>query len=293
VSALTKIFVVLHVIVSLLLASALIVFVNRQENFKETAKLAKEKQLLAESRVNLIVQDVAKVTAQKDALATELNNQINTLKTAIDTSTGTIAQLQGQLAEKDAAITQLTAANTSATAALAVAQQDIKARQEAFNTLFVEKDKIQKELVEEGNKITELQNTKDVLTRTTSYNQEQVSGLETENNRLREVLRKYNISPTGNQLPAGGAINSTPSVNINGIVRDFKNINGVPFATISLGSADQVTHGMKFNVIDPTKNQFLGYLTVDTVGVHEATGRLDGPAVDKVRPNVSEVRTQL
>jgi hypothetical protein len=50
---------------------------------------------------------------------------------------------------------------------------------------------------------------------------------------------------------------------------------------------------MKFKVIDPAQKKFLGYLTIDTVGVHEATGRLDGPAVDQVRANVSEVRTQL
>jgi hypothetical protein len=293
VSALTKIFVVLHVVVSLLLAAALVVFVNRQENFRVAADAAKGREIIAEARANTRDQEILKVTGQKDALAVELKNQIDTLKTAITTSETTIAQLQGQLSEKDQAITQLTVANTSATAALSVSQADIKARQDAFNTLFAEKDKIQKELVEEGDKITELTNALDITNRHDRYTQEQITQLQQQNSQLNDTLRKYNISPTGNSLPAGGPINSTPAVNINGIVRDFRNINGVPFATISLGSADAVTRGMKFNVIDPNKKQFLGYLTVDTVGVHEATGRLEGPAVDQVRANVSEVRTQL
>ncbi len=44
--------------------------------------------------------------------------------------------------------------------------------------------------------------------------------------------------------------------------------------------------------IDRTTGQFLGELTIDNVDLHEATGRLEGPAVHDVRVG-TDVRTQL
>ncbi len=50
--------------------------------------------------------------------------------------------------------------------------------------------------------------------------------------------------------------------------------------------------GMRFNVIDPQRGDFLGYLTVDRVEDREATGRLQGPRLGEIRAG-NEVRTQL
>ncbi len=86
-------------------------------------------------------------------------------------------------------------------------------------------------------------------------------------------------------------INPTPTISLTGVIRDKKVIAGVPYATISLGSADAVAKNMQFKVIDANQNLFLGYLTVDTVEPHEATGRLTGPHPDAVQPG-AEVRTQ-
>ena len=67
----------------------------------------------------------------------------------------------------------------------------------------------------------------------------------------------------------------------------------MPFATISVGAADQVTKGMQFKVIDPTaRDPFLGYLIVDRVEPNEAIGHLTGPHVNDVHEG-AEVRTQL
>ena len=81
-----------------------------------------------------------------------------------------------------------------------------------------------------------------------------------------------------------------PNANLRGVVRSLKNIGGQDYATISLGSADNVQKGMKFNVIGG--NKFLGYLTIDSVDYNEATGHLEGPDLKSVRPG-SEVATQF
>jgi len=117
---------------------------------------------------------------------------------------------------------------------------------------------------------------------------------------LREqVVALQDRGPAG---PAAGAAEAsargaeepgvTPATPINGVIRDKKNVNGVIFATISVGSQDQVTKNMVFNVIDREQGDFLGYLRVDRVEPNEAIGRLDGPKVADIKPG-NEVRTQL
>jgi hypothetical protein len=293
VSALTKIFIVLLVVLSLLLSAGLIVFVNRQENYKAASEIDRKKLAMAQEETRLVNTEIASIKSTRDASLTEKDNQIASLQKDVKTGLDAVSQRDGQIAEKDANIAQLTAANVSTTAALSVAQADIKARQDVYNTLRDEDDKRQKAIVDDSNRITELTNSLEVTTKHDRYMAEQNTQLAGQLASVNAILQKYNISPSGNTLPAGGAINPTPAVNINGIVRDFKNINGVPYATISLGSAEAVTRGMRFNVVDPQHNRFLGFLTVETVGVHESTGRIEGPLVSQIKPNVSEVRTQL
>ena len=283
-SALTKIFIVLHVIVSLLLAAGIIVYVNQRENFKLAAETAKS-QLADEKRVSAEWKNrVPLVEAAAAARLVEKDNQIATLNTAVQTAQGSITQRDSQLAELQQNLVQANASGVSANEALKVAQGQLKTQADNLTAVLATNDKLQKQNVESSNRISELTNALDVTTRHDRYMGEQNTQLAQQIASANELLRKYNISPTGTTLPPGGALNTTPAVNINGVVRDFKNINGVPYATISLGSAEAVTRGMQFKVVDPTRNQFLGYLTVDTVQVHEATGRLDGPAVNQVRP---------
>ena len=76
------------------------------------------------------------------------------------------------------------------------------------------------------------------------------------------------------------------------MIRDVRSINGIPYATISVGAADNVAKGMEFKVISHDGNKFLGVLKVDMVEQNEATGRLEGPNVAQVKPG-ADVKTQL
>ena len=64
------------------------------------------------------------------------------------------------------------------------------------------------------------------------------------------------------------------------------------YATISVGSSDQVQPGMEFKVINKATGDYLGALVVDSVSPNESTGRLSGPHVPDIKAGV-EVRTQL
>jgi hypothetical protein len=67
------------------------------------------------------------------------------------------------------------------------------------------------------------------------------------------------------------------------VVRNTFKVGEVEYATVGLGSADGVSKGTKFNVVDPTGKQFLGYLTIDTVQPNESSGHLTGPNVPAIQ----------
>ena len=97
-------------------------------------------------------------------------------------------------------------------------------------------------------------------------------------------------------MNAGIPLNAIPSriaagtPNLQGVVNSVFVAGGKPWASISIGSKDNVTKDMKFNVV--SDDEFLGYLTIQSTEPNEAIGVLEGPKVDKVRTG-NQVKTQL
>ncbi len=94
--------------------------------------------------------------------------------------------------------------------------------------------------------------------------------------------------PGGTSAPAGGSM-----APINGIIRQVQVVGDVPYAMISVGSADHVQKGMKFSVVDQAGN-FMGVVTVTDIQPNEAFGRVTGPPdkVEGIKPNM-RVTTNL
>lgn len=289
-SALTKIFVVLHVIVSLMLASAVIVWANRQEPYKAEAALAKQKAAAAEQHAALVQQDIAKVVAQKLIAEQELSTQIVDAQAQVAQKAALVDAANVEVSKQKSLVDQLTVQLNSLAGQLDAKDKQVVATIAANTGIKATLDDMVKKYSDDERAITRLTNERNVVSKHDKYLVEVNTDLQTQLTQANEALRKYGV-PVGGAAPDKPVLNSVPNVNINGVVRDYRTINGVPWATISLGSADAVTVGMKFNVVEGGK--FLGYLVVEAVNTHDATGYLQGPLVTQVRPNVSEVRTQL
>lgn len=286
-SALTKTFVVLHVILSMVLVSALVVFVNRTEDFRALNKVATDKYNAAKNEGSLAAAETISV---KTTMQQQLNAKDGTIasqREAIAADQNTIGGLQGQVADLTSKNAMAQSVQTTTAAALQVAQQQNAAIENNYATVRHQQDDLQAKYTDANLRITDLQNKLDVTEKQRRYLAEQVTQLTATNNQQAELIHK--------NLPAmeqrnGEIINKEPMIALDGVVRDKTVIAGVPYATISIGSADQVQKNMQFKVID--HDRFLGYLTVDTVEPHEATGRLEGPHVDDIKSGV-EVKTQL
>ena len=286
-SVLTKLFVVLLVVSSLLLSASVVVFVNRVEDHKALADASKRQVTAAKKEASELSTNLTNSQMAFRDLQNEMTKQVGELNRTITSGEAEVQKRDGELAQlkKDSQVKEATLKGTAD--ALRAAQEMGTGFQTANNDLRAKNDDLGKGNAELNIQITILDNKLRQTEKAREYAEEMVVELKTQ---LAGSRQKG--GPTGGTssgTPAGTEI--TADVPINGVVRSVDIIGGKKYATISVGSSDMVKKGMRFNVINRVGGEFLGFLTVDSVQPNEAIGQLEGK-VDKVQAGV-EVKTQL
>ena len=281
-SVITKLFVVLLVISSLLLSASVVVFVNRVEDFKTTSDGFKTKLTSANREVKDLTSGLASARQEKTDLQTEMTKQIGDLNRDVVTRDAAAADLKAQIAQasKDQQISLAT--NKGMADALKATQEENKGLQQTVTDSRAKNDELLKQNGELNTQVTVLDNKNRQLQKAADYAGELVVTLKAENATLRQKGASAGTSDA--IVPDAGPIN--------GVIRRVDIIGGKKYATISVGSSDNVAKGMKFSVVDTGAGKFLGYVVVDSVQPNEAIGQVEGPAVDKVQANL-EVKTKL
>lgn len=286
-SALTKVFIVLLVVLSMLLTAGLVVFVNRTENWK-LASADTQARLVTAQREKAELNDQLLVVKADD------QHQITALRAQLTNTQNDLTAAQGTIADKSSQIAQLTSDGlvkdgqvSNATEAMKTAQSQNGVQQATIGKMRDDQANLQKQNSDLNLAVSKLNNQLEVTERQRRNLAEENVQLAADLKSARDLIHTANLD---RGQPAQ-IVNPTSTISLTGVIRDKKVIAGVPYATISLGSADAVSKAMQFKVIDTNRNLFLGYLTVDTVEPHEATGRLSGPHPDAVQPG-AEVRTQ-
>jgi hypothetical protein len=282
-SSLTKIFVVLLVLSSMLLTSAIVVYVNREQNWKK---------LLDDSQAALALAQKSQKAAEADAVAAKAarSEAVAGQKSERETLTQQLTGKDQVISQLNVQVAELNSKNNLQAADIARLSDGLKSSQETQQRqqdIIVEARKSGDELTKRN---TELNNKLDVTTREWRFFKEQLAEAQKQVADLGKVLKDHGIEIKLALASAVGVRGGAPS--INGVVKDVRPIEGVPYATISVGSADSVTKGMRFQVIDRDRGEFLGFLVVDTVESNEASGKLDGPKIAEIKAG-TEVRTQL
>ena len=291
-SALTKVFILLHVVMSMLLAAGLIVFVNRVDDFQVASRTQKAALSRAEAQA-------AEANAALATMQSTMNNVSQTSQARIQQIQAELAQrdqaildLRGQLAESQAQLASAQTALTSNTEALKVAQQNQGTLQGQLAQVRQTHDKLMQQFTDANLSLNDFQARLSQTDRQRRDLQEQVASLQ-------EQLANAGANSArtdagrGEAGQAGGRLGINPNVNVNGVVREKRVIAGVPYATISIGSADAVQRGMRLRVLGGRNGQeFLGYVDVTQVDPEEAIGRLSGPRINEVTVN-SQVVSNL
>ena len=288
-STLTKVFVVLLVILSMLLTAATVVFVNRVENFKQVAADTQAQLNLEKARSNEAISAANSARNQVQGALTQSLAQVEQLKGSGNTKDAEISKLNAQIATLTSA-DAMKAANIAQLTEALKASEDQKAKQhDMIADLRTGNDKYIKQFAEQSARVSELTEQLEATERLRRQASEQNQELTAQLDRSNKLLQQNGINVT-DAVPSPNAA----APNINGVIRETRQIGGVPYATISLGSADGVVKGMEFKVIDRDAGEFLAIVTIDSVEPNESTGRLTGPRATEVNANRKlEVRTQL
>jgi multidrug efflux pump subunit AcrA (membrane-fusion protein) len=283
---LTKTFVLLHVVMSMLLAAGLIVFVNRVDNFQQTSTAQKAQLRLAENRASEATAELAQVRASMGNVQQTSQARIQQIQAELAQRDQEMANLRTQLAEAQAGAASAQASLTSAMEAQKVAQANQGTLQGQLANLRQTHDKLMQQFTEANLSINDISARLSQTDRQRRDLQEQVAALQEQMaNQGTSGGRTDAGAPSGPRLASG--------VNVNGVVREKRVIAGVPYATISIGSADAVQRNMRLRVLGGKNGQeFLGYIDVTQVEPEESIGVLRGPRVNEVTVN-SQVVSNL
>ena len=294
-NVLTKLFVVLLVVCSLLLSAAVVVFVNRVEDYKRSFESNAAMVKATQAEVGVLQQ--ALVDKQKEKAVVEeagvkheaeKERQIADLNTRLSEKDTLIAGLNKEkdiAGAKDLAMTRTLDASTAQ-------NKELSATVTAVRTQY---DGVVKQFHDLNVAITVAENKIRALTKQNEYSEEVISDL---TNQVKILRDKAPAAPgVANAMPGGNGSTTPRAVDgavpdIKGVVRSVDMISGKKYATISVGSSSAVTKGMKFTIVNRQTGDFLGYVTIDNVQPDEAIGQVDGPQIDKIQAGV-DVRTQL
>jgi len=292
-SPLTKLFVVLLVLTSMLSTAGFIVFVNGVRPLQPQLDAANAALADARSKANT---DLAAIQLVQEQLRQEMaNHQSDRAKDA-----GSLTVVQGQLNEKrtelaslEAEKTNLKAENNSLNARLLLDEATVNKLQDQVTALRSANDTLVRRSEDDGRRLSELSSQTETMGAKLSQTQEQLQAELEKDQKLGGWIKNHSGNP--DEIAAGGAAGAAGSAPaISGHVVEKNSFNGNTYVTISVGSADGVAKGMQFYVLDRPSGQFLAIITIDSVDSNNAIGRLEGEPdkVAQVRAG-NDVKTQL
>jgi len=288
-STLTKIFVALLVIVSLLQTAGLVVYVSNNATAADALKTATARVTTLEAESQRLSSDLTAAKAAGDKSYELMTQQIEFKRQGDNENKQKLAERDARVAELNSRLT-LTQADVARLTEALKGSEDTKGKlQEQMVALRTSNDQNLTNAAQMSQTISDLTNKLDVTERERRWVSEQLEEARNQTAKLSGALKDAGIEPSRVLAIDTGVRAGAPA--INGVIREVRKIGPLDYATISLGSSDNVSKGMEFNIVDRGTGAFYGKLTVDSVEPNEAAGRLTGNRVPEVRAGM-EVRTQ-
>jgi len=285
-SPVTKLFVVLNVLLEMLVVAGVVVYANTIPNLNDQVTDLKNAKQSADLRTSAAEQGRESDHAASAASIQQLQSQLDQQKQANLQLQANISDLSAQKAQNAQQYTLLSAEGLSLGEALKASTATQNRYSQEIADLRQSNDDKLTQNAQLNTTVTDLSNKLDVTERERQFLSEQLTEAKGRLDKQSSLLRDNNIADTSE--PAGLKAGAPP---ISGVIRDFRRIHDIPYATVSVGANESVVKGMEFNLVDDS-GHFLGKLTIDSVEQDEATGRVAGPNVDLIRPGVI-AKTQL
>ncbi|MEZ6190868.1 MAG: hypothetical protein R3C45_06200 [Phycisphaerales bacterium] len=272
-SPLTKAFVVLVTVLSVLLVALVVPYVAKTEDFSGQKKALESQLATAQASARTSQQEISAMqerlneqSALHSQQITNLTAERARLQTERDDAKAQAMQEARKLQQFEAELSRLSAAAVQDADLLTITTSDLKETRQALVDA-------QTKLVQLGDRNNELESQRDSLTRQVRRIGEKMVSLEQGNVELRAVLARVpaqyrqQVSTGDGAAPAQEA--ATP---IAGTITDVQSAAGTQLVQVNIGSRDGVEANMKFLV--HRDSQYVGTFVVDRVEAAQSAGRM-------------------
>lgn len=273
-SPLTKVFVVLVTVLSVVLVALVVPFVANTENYKAKLAVAQSDRDAAAARAKGL-ETAAGIAAERDAervanLVNEnrlLTTQRNEYANKLGDISSSLSSERAAKGKADADVSRLSASNAQLTSITAALQTELSLRRK-------ENEEKQATAIAQADQIRDLEGAKETLSRQVRSLQQQVVAVQDRNKTLEDAMAR--LDPSTRAQIMGGEQTGGPefeaSTPILGKITAVQRVAEDTFVQINVGKNDGVQANMKFLV--HRGNQFLGTLVITTVDARAAAGRL-------------------
>ncbi len=266
-NTLTKTFVLLQLVLALVLSVLVILFADKQQNYRSQVATSQKAQIVAQAMTSQLQQANTNLQTQLTAAlqagaekAGRLNNTILNVQSKLADDQTTIAQLRVAKSQLQTSITDLTSTVSSL-------NKQVAGENAILNTMRPKLLTYVNQNAELGRRITELTNERNVARQTIQVLQESVASLHRQMSKM-EVAAKTS-SPTSHTLSA--AVAGVPtSVQVNGTVMKVASYNGHTYVSASLGTRDGVAKGTRLTIY--SNGRYIGDVVVQKADATESVG---------------------
>jgi len=261
---LTKIFIVLQALLSVMVFALVIPLAVNEETWKSRYQEQVDAKQSAEAALDLKIKELNQVTADQEARRAALNAEITRLDGDLESRNTRVADLRAQLANAQQASAEVSS-RIDTLAATAETQAEIIAAQSNEITSRREQSlEDARELIEYQDELRDTQRKLAVALDAQRISEEQIFQLQ------REIEEGPGSEEGGDDRPGP----FPPPPGLNGRVLDITTgAGGQPRAEIDLGSRDGLRANQKF--IIHRNGQFVANFIVTRVDINRAVGRLE------------------
>lgn len=271
-SPLTKAFVVVVAVLSILLVALVVPFVAKTQNYQEVARQTQTQLASAEQRNRSLQAELTAAQSKESERVIGLNNQVSEL-------TGSIQQLQTQLADEQIKSRKAAADLAQRDADIASLAASAKQQTQLLDAVSQELNSNRSDLVKQQSQVIELVDRNNELnaqlaglTRQVQRFQEASVVSQEELDALKQAIGTLPRDVQVKLRPGQGTGAIVPTTPITGKVSEVRSAGGVTLAEINVGKNDKVQEGMEFTIL--RGDSYLATLVVEQVDASRAAGRI-------------------
>src|SRR4051794_1709530 len=222
----------------MMLVAAMVVFVNKIDDYQKLAGQAKSDLALVTADRNRLNVEITAVQGEKNRAMQEATDRVAAIKLLNDKLNSDMTAQGGQLAAKQLDVDKAQAATLVALDQAKAAQEGAKTAEAALQQARKENDDLKTKYSEAMVSNSDVGNKFEVTAKQNQKLQQDIAALEEDNKRLRDQLASAPRTPAGPRPAAGGtsgaeAAPGVPQVagarNLHGVVRSQKVIQSVPY----------------------------------------------------------------